>query len=78
MKSLIVEPCHSPFSYLLCPNIRLRILFSNTLSLHSSLNVRDHVLQPCLQIEITYLVSLGVTSPSAFDGFLDQDYRYTQ
>ena len=27
-------------------NIRLRILFSNTLSLDSSLVVRDHVLQP--------------------------------
>ena len=28
------------------PNICLWILFSNTLSLHSSLNVRDHVSQP--------------------------------
>ena len=28
------------------PNIHLRILFSNTLILHSSLNVRDHVPQP--------------------------------
>ena len=28
------------------PNIRLRILFSNTLTLHSSLNARDHVSQP--------------------------------
>ena len=28
------------------PNIRLRILFSNTLSLDSSLNVRDHASQP--------------------------------
>jgi len=28
------------------PNIRLRILFSNTLSLYSSLNVRDHFSQP--------------------------------
>ena len=37
---------HSPFSTLLGPNIRLRILFSNTLSLDSSLNVRDHVSQP--------------------------------
>jgi hypothetical protein len=33
---------HFPFSSLLSPNIRLRILFSNTLSLQSSLNVRDH------------------------------------
>ena len=37
---------YSPLSFLLDPNIRLRILFSNTLSLHSSLNVRDHVSQP--------------------------------
>jgi len=44
MKFLIVEP--SPLPILLGPNIRLRILFSNTLSLHSSLNVRDHVSQP--------------------------------
>ena len=37
---------HSPFSSHLGPNIRLRILFSNTLSLDSSLNVRDYVSQP--------------------------------
>ena len=37
---------HSPFSSLLGPNIRLRILFSNTLSLQSYLNLRDHVSQP--------------------------------
>ena len=36
---------HSPFSSLLGPNIRLRILFSNTLSLRSSLNVKDHASQ---------------------------------
>ena len=34
---------HSPFAFLLGSNIRIRILFSNTLSLYSSLNVRDHV-----------------------------------
>ena len=34
------------FASLLGPNIRLRILFLNTLNLHSSLNVRDHVSQP--------------------------------
>ena len=33
---------HFPFSSHLGPNIRLRILFLNTVSLHSSLNVRDH------------------------------------
>ena len=37
---------HSPFSSLLGPNIRLRILFTNTFCLHSSLNVRGHVSQP--------------------------------
>ena len=41
---------HSPFSSLLGPNIHLRIMFSNTLSLDSSLNVRDHV----LYIRVTY------------------------
>ena len=41
--------CSSLWSLLystLGPNIRLRILFSNTLSLHSYLNVRDHVSHP--------------------------------
>ena len=37
---------HSPFTSLLGENIRLKILFSNTLSLHSYLNVRDHGSQP--------------------------------
>ena len=37
---------HSPFSSLLGPNIRLRILFSNIPSLHFSLDVRDHARQP--------------------------------
>ena len=37
---------YSSFRSLLNPNIRLRILFSNTISLHSSLIVRDHVSQP--------------------------------
>ena len=37
---------HSPFASLLGPNFRLGIQFSNTLILHSSLNVRNHVSQP--------------------------------
>ena len=37
---------HSPFASLMGQNIRLKILFSNTLSLRSSLNIRDHVSQP--------------------------------
>ena len=40
MKFLIVKPFPLPILILLGPNIRLRILFSNTL------NVRDHVSQP--------------------------------
>jgi hypothetical protein len=43
---LIVDLLHSSFSTLLGPNTHLRILLSNTLSLHSPLNVRDHVSQP--------------------------------
>jgi len=37
---------HSPFLPLLGPNIRLCILFSNTLCLNSSVNLSDHVSQP--------------------------------
>jgi len=37
-------------SSLLHPNILLNTLFSNTLSLHSSLNVSDHVPHPCKTI----------------------------
>ena len=44
MKFLILNLLHSPFTLLLGTNIRPR--FSNTLSLHSSLNVRDNVSQP--------------------------------
>ena len=43
--SLLWNLLHSPFSSHLEPNICLEILFSNTLSLHSSLNVRDHTAQ---------------------------------
>ena len=42
MKFLIVEPSPLPIPI---PH-HLRILFSNTLSLYSSLNVRDYVSQP--------------------------------
>ena len=37
---------HFPFSTFMGPNVHLRIPFSNTLNLRSSLNVRDHVSQP--------------------------------
>ena len=36
---------HFPFASLLGPNICLRILFSNILSLHSPLKISDHVFQ---------------------------------
>jgi len=42
MKFLIVKPYPLPFASLLGPNIHLRILFSNTLSLRPSLNVRAY------------------------------------
>ena len=42
MKFLVMEPSPLPTPSLLGFNIRLRILFSNTLSMRSSLNERDH------------------------------------
>ena len=48
---------HSPFSSLFGPNIRLRILISNTLSLHSSLNVRDHVYNVTLTLHKCFFFS---------------------
>jgi hypothetical protein len=44
MKFLIVKKI--PILIPLGPNILLEILFSYTLYLHSSFNVRDHVSQP--------------------------------
>ena len=41
MKFLIVKPPLFPIHMSLGPNIHFRILFSNTLTLHSPLNVRD-------------------------------------
>ena len=53
---------HSPFASLLDPNIRLRILFSNTLSLHSFLNARNHASQPYSTIEnVVFLCTLAYT-----------------
>ena len=46
MKFLIVEPSSLPICIPFGKIICLKILFSNTLSLHSSLNVRDYVSQP--------------------------------
>ena len=54
MKFDTVEPSLSPFSFHMGPNICLRILFSDTLSLHSSLNLRDYVLPVRLVICFIY------------------------
>jgi hypothetical protein len=54
MEFLTKEPSLLPI--LLGPNIRLETLFSNTLSLHSFLNVRDHVAQ--LAILLFYIRTL--------------------
>ena len=46
-------------------NVRLRILFSNTLSLHSSLNIRDHVSLPYSttgNIIVLYMNEISQTS----------------
>ena len=40
--SLLISLLHSPFSSPLGPNNHLKILFSNTLSLHTSFNARDN------------------------------------
>ena len=58
MKFLIMEPSTLPFSSLLGPNIRIRILFSNTLTLNSSLNVRDHVSQPFFSTNREYFIKM--------------------
>ena len=54
---------HSPFSSLLGPNIRLRILFSKTLSLDSSLNLRDHVTTVCIKCITTKSVINKLLKP---------------
>jgi hypothetical protein len=49
---LIVEPSSFHIhSFLLVLNIRLRVLFSNTFSLHSSISVRVHLHQPSIVCE---------------------------
>ena len=51
----------SQFSCLLSPNICLRILFSNTLVLKSSISIRHHVSQSCSTTgNFIYLFNLGV------------------
>jgi hypothetical protein len=67
---------HSSFSSLLGPKIHLRILFSNTLSLHSSLNVRDHASQP-YSTDIRTILDLeevGINTRKWTDLAQDRDY----
>ena len=52
MKLLIKEPSSLPISSFLGPNNRLKILFSNTISLRSSLNVREHVSHPVVLLHL--------------------------
>jgi hypothetical protein len=52
MKFFIVETSPLPFTSLFGPNIHLRILLSNTLSLHFSLNVRHYASQYIAQLAI--------------------------
>ena len=59
MKFLIVEPSHSTFSLHVGPNIRPRILFSNTLSLDYSLNARNLVITCSTQL--SFLISIPPT-----------------
>ena len=67
MKFLIVEPSPRPHLHPSWAQIRLRILFSNTLSQHSSLNIRDHVSLPCSTTgNIIILYLYGILSGNAF------------
>ena len=49
---------HCPFSYLLGPNIHLRILFLNILSLRSSHNVRDQVQ---MHLEVSRIMKTSIS-----------------
>jgi hypothetical protein len=59
MKLLIMQ--FSPISvtsYLFGPNILLNTLFSNTLGLYSSLNVRDQVSHPYIDSYIIFFMQI--------------------
>jgi len=71
--SSICNFLYSPItSSLLGPNILLNTLFSNTVSLHSSFNVRDHVPHPCKtigKIIVRYiLIVVGTAACYGLDG----------
>ena len=79
IKFLIVEPSPPPFPSLLGPNIRLRILISNTLSLRSSLNVKDHVSYQLLEPTATKFY-IGRTNRNFKTRFKEhrKDFRYAE
>ena len=56
MKFLIVEPSPLPIPIPLGPKYSLQDLFSNTLSLDSSLNVRDLVSQPYITYILLFII----------------------
>jgi hypothetical protein len=72
MKLLIVQLSHSPVSSLFGANILLRTLLSNTLSLFSSLNVRDQVSHP-YKITGRIMVLYILTST-----FLDSELEFSR
>ena len=78
-KFLIVEPSPPPFSSLLGPNIRLRILFSNTLTPRSSLNVTDHASQPYSttdNIIVLYVLPFTITELNYGEGTVTLEKQY--
>ena len=74
IKFLIVEP--SPFPILIPqgPDNYLSILFSNTLNLHSSLIVRDHVSQPYSTTGNIIVLEIGINADYWVDSAHDRDY----
>ena len=77
LRSSLCTFLHSPVaSSLLCPNILLNTLFSNTLSLRSSISVSDQVLHPYKttgKIIVMYILILKVLDSTMKDKYLHND-----
>ena len=70
---------HNTSSYLLDSNIRLMILFSNTLSLHSSLNVRHRVSQPYSKtgnIIVFFLINFKILREESWRKIKKNNYSF--
>jgi hypothetical protein len=71
IKVLIMQFSPTYYFVLLCPNILLSILFSNTFSLCSSLNVRDQVSCPYKktrsEIIVLYILILTILNPAYYN-----------